>query len=113
MRETEMIAQAIDDFDDRHLQRLTDKPDLRDLTRLRDLAKQAAEHATRYPEQTQRPVRGDGSGLPAGTVVIDKDGQAWQRYSSSWASATYMDAAEPLLELLAPYSVVYTPEGGK
>ena len=57
-----------------------------------------------------RTVEGDGSDLPAGTVVIDKEGNGWQRFSDGWASATYMGDAAPLLEYLAPYAIVYTPE---
>ena len=38
-------------------------------------------------KEASRPrlVEGDGSDLPAGTVVIDKNGDAWQRYKiSGW-----------------------------
>jgi len=60
-----------------------------------------------------RTVKGDGSDLPTGTVVIDNVGDAWQRDDGGcWSpadfsptlTADYLDAA------CAPYAIAYTPE---
>ena len=47
--------------------------------------------------------------LPAGSVVLDCDGDAWQREESGWAciKGAFL---EPLDEEWAPYTVIYTPK---
>ena len=59
-----------------------------------------------------RVLEGDGSDLPAGTVVIDKNGDAWQRYETSgWeviGGCCCMHHTLP--DDGVPYSVVYTPK---
>lgn len=59
-----------------------------------------------------RTVEGDGSDLPAGTVVIDKNGDAWQRYKiSGWeviGGCCCMHHTLP--DDGVPYTIVYTPK---
>lgn len=59
-----------------------------------------------------RAVEGDGSDLPFGTVVIDRDGGAWQRQRpNGWLLAG--EGSENTLTLMtgfAPYTIIYTPE---
>ena len=59
-----------------------------------------------------RTVEGDGSDLPAGTVVIDKNGDAWQHYETSgWeviGGCCCMHHALP--DDGVPYAIVHTPE---
>lgn len=61
---------------------------------------------------TPRVLEDDGSDLPTGTVVIDKNGDAWQRYETSgWeviGGCCCMHHTLP--DDGVPYSVVYTPE---
>lgn len=47
--------------------------------------------------------------LPAGSVVLDCDGDAWQREEFGWAciKGAFLD---PLDEEWAPYTVIYTPK---
>ena len=63
--------------------------------------------------ETSRPrtVEGDGSDLPAGTVVLDVDEAAWQRTCSGiWelVGGAY-DLRETLSPRWAPYVIIYTP----
>jgi hypothetical protein len=59
-----------------------------------------------------RPVEGDGSALPVDTVVIDKNGDAWQHYEANgWepiGGCCCMHHALP--DDGAPYTIVWTPE---
>lgn len=59
-----------------------------------------------------RTVEGGGSDLPAGTVVIDKNGDAWQRYEiSGWeviGGCCCMHHTLP--DDGVPYAIVYTPK---
>ena len=59
-----------------------------------------------------REVNGDGSDLPAGTVVIDHVGDVWQRDGDGrWSPADVPStAADYLGDAYAPYTIVYTPE---
>ena len=60
----------------------------------------------------RRPVEGSGSDLPFGTVVLDVDGQAWQRtHSGIWelVGGAY-DLRETLSPRWAPYTVIYVPK---
>lgn len=56
-----------------------------------------------------RTVEGDGSDLPAGTVVIDKIGDAWRRYRLEGWVPTGDGPYDSLPESCAPYTIVYTP----
>lgn len=59
-----------------------------------------------------RTVEGDGSDLPAGTVVIDNAGDAWQRDDGGcWSPADFSPTltADYLEAACAPYTIVYTP----
>lgn len=59
-----------------------------------------------------RTVEGDGSDLPFGSVVIDCDGDAWQRdWADGWSLAGESSENTPVLRPgFAPYTIVYTPE---
>lgn len=65
-----------------------------------------------FEAHAPRVLEGDGSDLPAGTVVIDKNGDAWQRYETSgWeviGGCCCMHHTLP--DDGVPYSVVYTPK---
>lgn len=56
-----------------------------------------------------RTVEGDGSDLPAGTVVIDKIGDAWRRYRLEGWVPTGDGPYDSLPESGGPYTIVYTP----
>jgi hypothetical protein len=58
-----------------------------------------------------RTVEGDGSDLPFGSVVIDCDGDAWQRdWADGWSLAGESSENTPVLRPgFAPYTIVYTP----
>ena len=58
-----------------------------------------------------RALEGDGSGLPFGSVVIDCDGDAWQRdRADGWSLAGESRENTPALRPgFAPYTIVYTP----
>ena len=57
-------------------------------------------------------VEGDGSDLPFGSVVIDCDGDAWQRdWADGWSLAGESSENTPVLRPgFAPYTIVYTPK---
>ena len=59
-----------------------------------------------------RTVEGDGSDLPFGSVVIDCDGDAWQRdWADGWSLAGESSENTPVLRpRFAPYTIAYTPE---
>lgn len=60
-------------------------------------------------ESRSRRYDADCDKLPVGSVVLDCDGDAWQREESGWAciKGAFM---EPLDEEWAPYTVIYTPK---
>ena len=60
-------------------------------------------------EFRSRRYDADCDKLPAGSVVLDCDGGAWQREESGWACSkgTFLG---PLDEEWAPYTVIYTPK---
>ena len=62
-----------------------------------------------------RTVDGDGSDLPAGTVVIDNAGDAWQKGDDGyWDLATFhANFSGDLEAACVPYTIVYTPKGGE
>lgn len=73
----------------------------------------AEKRAAFFEAHAPRTVEGDGSDLPAGTVVIDHVGDAWQRDSGGrWSPADVSPAvaADYLGDGYAPYTIVYTPE---
>lgn len=62
---------------------------------------------------SSRTVEGDGSDLPFGSVVIDCDGDAWQRdWADGWSLAGESIENTPVLSPeFAPYTIIYTPKG--
>jgi hypothetical protein len=60
----------------------------------------------------RRPVEGSGGDLPLETVVLDADGDAWQRaHSGIWELAGGSDdLRETLSPRWAPYTIIYTPK---
>jgi hypothetical protein len=70
------------------------------------------EEADRLKAASPRPVEGDGSDLPAGTVVIDNAGVAWQCDDGGlWTPAEFNQVTtdDHLEAACAPYTIVYTP----
>lgn len=59
-----------------------------------------------------RTLEGDGSDLPFGSVVIDCDGDAWQRdWDDGWSLAGGSSENAPVLRPgFAPYTIIYTTE---
>lgn len=59
-----------------------------------------------------REVEGNGSDLPPRTVVLDVDGEAWQRnYSGIWELVGGTDdLRETLSPRWAPYTIIWTPK---
>lgn len=59
-----------------------------------------------------RVLEGDGSDLPFGSVVIDCDGDAWQRdWADGWSLAGESSENTSVLSPeFGPYTIVYTPE---
>lgn len=72
----------------------------------------AEKRAAFFEAHVPRTVDGDGSDLPAGTVVIDNAGVAWQRdWADGWSLAGESSENTPVLRPgFAPYTIVYTPE---
>ena len=84
--------------------------------RLEDQAESAEAWNARYnalleemEEFRSRRYDADCDKLPVGSVVLDCDGDAWQREESGWAciKGAFM---KPLDEEWAPYTVIYTPK---
>lgn len=70
----------------------------------------AEKRAAFFEAHAPRAMEGDGSALPAETVVIDAEGFAWQRgHSGGWAVAGGIGHI-PLPSKHAPYTIVYTPK---
>lgn len=63
--------------------------------------------------ENSRPRRYDGNGsdLPYGSVVIDREGDAWQRYAYVGWSCYMVEGLGTLPAKHAPYTIVYTPKG--
>ena len=58
-----------------------------------------------------RTVEGDGSDLPAGTVVIDRGGHPLMKADDEWNIARFDDYTPSLAaDNRAPYTIVWTPE---
>ena len=59
-----------------------------------------------------RTVEGDGSDLPIDTVVVDKNGDAWQHYETSgWEPIGGCCCTHHALpDDGVPYTIVHTPE---
>lgn len=51
---------------------------------------------------------GDGSELPSGTIVIDCQGDSWQRGTTCWVCA-YGLQEKFLAKIWSPYTIAYTP----
>lgn len=69
----------------------------------------AEKRAAFFEAHVPRTVDGDGSDLPAGTVVIDNAGVAWRRYRLEGWVPTGDGPYDSLPESCAPYTIVYTP----
>lgn len=69
----------------------------------------AEKRAAFFEAHVPRTVEGDGSDLPAGTVVIDKIGDAWRRYRLEGWVPTGDGPYDSLPESGGPYTIVYTP----
>nr|DAT51354.1 MAG TPA: hypothetical protein [Caudoviricetes sp.] len=83
---------------------------------LEDQAESAAAWNARYnalleevEEFRIRRYDADCDKLPAGSVVLDCDGDAWQREESGWVCINGV-FVKPLDEEWAPYTVIYTPK---
>lgn len=59
-----------------------------------------------------REYAGNGRDLAYGSVVIDREGDAWQRYASCGWSCRRVDGLGKLPANHAPYTIVYTPKEG-
>lgn len=56
-----------------------------------------------------REYTGDGSELPPGTIVIDCQGDSWQRGTTYWVCA-YGLQEERLAKVWGPYTIAYSPK---
>jgi len=73
----------------------------------------AEKRAAFFEAHVPRTVDGDGSDLPAGTVVIDNAGVAWQCDDGGlWAPAEFNQVTtdDHLEPEYGPYTIIYTPE---
>lgn len=71
------------------------------------------EEADRLKAASPRTVEGDGSDLPAGTVVIDNAGVAWQCDDGGlWTPAEFNPTTtdDHLEAAYGPYTIVHTPK---
>lgn len=59
-----------------------------------------------------REYAGNGRDLAYGSVVIDREGDAWQRYAYGGWSCHRVDGLGKLSANHAPYTIVYTPKEG-
>ena len=67
--------------------------------------------ACKMLQAASRPVEGDGSDLPTGTVVIDRGGHPLMKADDEWNVARFDDYTPSLTEdNRAPYTIVWTPE---
>lgn len=57
-----------------------------------------------------REYVGDGRGLAYGCVVIDREGDAWQRYAYGGWCCHMVEGLGTLPAKNAPYTIVYTPK---
>lgn len=57
-----------------------------------------------------REYAGNGSDLPYGTVVVDREGESWQRDGLNGWSCISMGGVGELSAKYAPYAIVYTPK---
>lgn len=64
--------------------------------------------------ESSRPheYQGDGEDLPIGAIVLDCEQDAWQRGETGEWWCTAGRTAITLEDTFAPYTVIYTPEGG-
>jgi hypothetical protein len=73
----------------------------------------AEKRAAFFEAHVPRTVDGDGSDLPAGTVVIDNAGVAWQCDDGGlWTPAEFNQVTtdDHLEPECGPYTIIYTPE---
>lgn len=57
-----------------------------------------------------REYAGNGSDLPYGTVVVDREGESWQRDGLNGWACISMGGASELSAKYAPYAIIYTPK---
>jgi hypothetical protein len=57
-----------------------------------------------------REYAGNGRDLAYGSVVIDREGDAWQRYAYGGWSCYMVEGLGTLPAKHAPYTIVYTPK---
>lgn len=57
-----------------------------------------------------REYAGNGRDLAYGSVVIDREGDAWQRYACGGWSCCMVEGLVTLPAKHAPYTIVYTPK---
>lgn len=57
-----------------------------------------------------REYAGNGRDLAYGSVVIDREGDAWQRYAYGGWSCHMVEGLGTLPARHAPYTIVYTPK---
>lgn len=88
-----------------HFLRLEDRAEATDVWNARY-------HALLEECENSRPRRygGDGDDLPYGTVVIDREGESWQRDACSGWSCTSAFGLSRLPAKHAPYTILYTPK---
>lgn len=73
----------------------------------------AEKRAAFFEAHVPLTVDGDDSDLPAGTVVIDNAGVAWQRDDGGcWSPAEFNQVTtdDHLEPEYGPYTIIYTPE---
>lgn len=73
----------------------------------------AEKRAAFFEAHVPRTVDGDGSDLPAGTVVIDNAGVAWQRDDGGlWTPAEFNQVTtdDHLEPEYGPYTIVHNPK---
>lgn len=71
----------------------------------------AEKRAAFFEAHVPRTVEGDGSDLPAGTVVIDRGGHPLMKADDEWNIARFDDYTPSLTENnRAPYTIVHTPK---
>ena len=72
----------------------------------------AEKRATFFEAHAPRTLEGDSSDLPFGSVVIDCDGDAWQRHPTlGWELSGESGESSPVLNSkYGPYTIIYTPK---
>ena len=66
-------------------------------------------HLEECESSRSREYTGDGSELPPGTIVIDRQGDSWQRGTTYWVCA-YGLQEERLAKVWGPYTIAHSPK---